>query len=66
MALMWKDEIVEEVRNARLKISAEHGHDLGRIVEDLRRRQVTSGHKVVSLEPRQPQLLRRVSGSSGK
>lgn len=63
---MWKDEIVEEVRDARLKSGAEHGHDLRRIVEDLRRRQSTSGRKVVTLEPRPPQPLRRVSGSSGK
>jgi hypothetical protein len=51
---MWKDEIVEEVRNARRRIGAEHGHDLRRIVEDLRRRQVSSGRKVVTLEPRPP------------
>jgi hypothetical protein len=63
---MWKDEIVEEVRDTRLKIGAEHGHDLRRIVEGLRRRQSTSGRKVVTLEPRPPQPLRRASGSGGK
>jgi hypothetical protein len=63
---MWKDEIVEEVRDARRKIGAEHDHDLRRIVEDLRRKQVSSGHKVVTLEPRAPQPLRRDSGASGR
>jgi hypothetical protein len=63
---MWKDEIVEEVRDARRKIGAEHDHNLRRIVEDLRRRQLTSGRKVVKLEPRPPRLLSRASGASGK
>jgi len=63
---MWKDEIVEEVREARREIGARHGHDLHRIFEDLRRRQVASGHEVVTLDPRAPQPLRRALGSSGR
>jgi bisphosphoglycerate-dependent phosphoglycerate mutase len=63
---MWKDDIVEEVRDARRKIGAEHDHNLRRLVKDLRRMQLTSGRKVVKLEPRPPRLLMRASRASGK
>ena len=63
---MWKDEIVEEVRDVRRQIGAEYGHDLRRIVEDLRRMQVTSGRKVVTLEPRPPRQMMRASGTDAK
>ena len=63
---MWKDEIVEEVRHVRSQIGAEYGHDLRLIVENLRRMQVTSGHKVVTLEPRPPRQLMRASARDAK
>jgi hypothetical protein len=63
---MWKDEIVEEVRNVRSQIGAEYGHDLRRIVENLRRMQVSSGHKVVTMEPRPPRQILRASGRDAK
>ena len=56
---MWKDEIVEEVREARRKHAAAHGHDLRRIYEDLKQRERQSGHQVVNLPPRPPRLKRR-------
>jgi hypothetical protein len=42
---------VEEVRRARAEIAARNGHDLLRIVEDVRCRQGSEGHPVVSYEP---------------
>jgi hypothetical protein len=63
---MWKDEIVEEVRNARLQIGAEFGDDLHRIVENLRKMQVASGHKVVTMEPRPPRVALRATRTATK
>jgi hypothetical protein len=63
---MWKDEIVEEVRTARNQIGAEFGHDLQRIVKSLRKMQVASGHKVVTLEPRPPRQTMRASQTAAK
>ncbi len=51
---MWKDEIVEEVREARRKHTAEHGNDLRRAYEDLKKREEQSGRRVVNLAPRPP------------
>jgi hypothetical protein len=61
---MWTDEIVEEVRRVREAHSATHGHDLRRIVQDLRRRQDASGKEAVSLQPRPPRIFKRASGAS--
>ena len=49
---MWKDEIVEEVREVRRRIGEEHGNDLRRLAEHLRREQASSGRQIISLEPR--------------
>lgn len=59
---MWKDEIVEEVRSARRAHAVEHGRDLRKIVADLRRKQEASGRRVVTLQPRPPRSIKRVSG----
>jgi hypothetical protein len=62
---MWKDEIVEEVRAARGAHAAAHGHDLRRIVADLKRKQDASARSVVTLQPRPPRHVKRASGSPG-
>lgn len=62
---MWKDEIVEEVRAARLAHATAHGHDLQRIVEDLKRKQDASTRCIVTLQPRPPRHTKRASGSPG-
>jgi hypothetical protein len=49
---MWKDEIVEEVREARRAHAAANGHDLRRIFEALRQKQEASGRRVVTLQPK--------------
>ena len=36
---MWRDPIVKEVREAREAYSAEFGHDLRKIAQDLRKKQ---------------------------
>jgi hypothetical protein len=62
---MWKDEIVEEVRAARRAHAEKHGRDLRQIVADLRRKQESSGRNIVTLPPRPPRNIKRVSGLPG-
>jgi len=45
---MWKDPIVQEVRRVREAHAAQFGYDIRAIVEDARKRQKTSKHRVVS------------------
>lgn len=47
---MWDDPIVNEVRKARQEIAAKFNYDLDAILEDARKRQHLSGHKLVSFE----------------
>ncbi len=53
---MWKDHIVEEVRKARKEHASKLNFDINAIVEDAKKRQKTSRHKVVSflLKKRKP------------
>jgi hypothetical protein len=46
------DEIIEEVRRNRNDYVRKHGHSLDRIVNDLQKRQQTSGRKIVDLRKR--------------
>ena len=45
---MLKDDLVEEVRKARQEQAARWNFDLKAILDDVRKRQAQSGHKVVS------------------
>lgn len=47
--MIWKDEIVEEVREARDKHAAKFNYDISAICADIRRKQAESGRKIVSL-----------------
>jgi hypothetical protein len=47
-----RDVIVEEVRRARKAYAAKHGHNLDRIVDDLKRRQDQGEFEVVRRRPR--------------
>ena len=49
---MWQDPIVEEIRRYRQEYAAKFNDDLKAICRDLRERQKTSAHKVVSLTPK--------------
>lgn len=46
---MIKDEIVNQVRQAREQHAAKFNYDLKAMVADARKRQKDSGHQVVSL-----------------
>ena len=60
---MWKDEVVDEVREARRKHAEQNGGDLRRIYEDLRRQESQSGRPVVHLPPRPPRSRRRAAAA---
>lgn len=52
------DPIVDEVRRVRDKIAARFGYSIEAIAEDARKRQATSGHRVVNLsQPSGKRLL---------
>ena len=46
---MMKDEVVSQVRQAREQNAAKFNYDLRAIIADARKRQKSSGHRVVSL-----------------
>ena len=47
-----KDEIIQELWEAKDAISAKHQHDVKRLVEDLRAAEKSSGYRVVDLHAR--------------
>ena len=49
---MIKDPIVEEIRQHRRAHTAEHGNDLGRIVQALRKRERESDRTVLNPGPK--------------
>jgi len=44
---MWEDPIVHEVRSEREKLAAQFNFDVDAIFEDLRKRQITLGERLV-------------------
>ncbi len=50
------DPIITEVRRIREQRAAKFGFDLKRIMADARRRERTSGRKVVTLAPRRVEV----------
>lgn len=59
---MRRDPIVREVRKAREAYAAQFGHNLDRIVEDLRRRQDAGEFQVVRRLPRPPRRFVKPHG----
>ena len=49
---MFKDPIVEEVRDARQKHAARFNYDLRKIAEDLRMKEQKSGRMIVPFPPK--------------
>lgn len=50
---MWRDEILEEIYKIREEHARGFNYDLKAICDDLRKRQVVSGRKVISKSLRQ-------------
>ena len=53
---MWEDPIVEETRAAREELSARFNHDLAALCRYLREKEREHPDRVVTLEPRRPEL----------
>ena len=51
---MDRDSITEEIRDIRHRLAERFDNDVDRIGEDLRRREATSGRRVVRLPKRLP------------
>jgi len=47
---MWKDPIVNEVRRIREELSEQHNFDVGSIFAEIRKKQATSGKRIVCRE----------------
>nr|WP_242051892.1 hypothetical protein [Phormidium sp. FACHB-1136] len=63
---MWNDEISEEIYKSREEHAKAFEYDLRAICEDLRKRQVQSGRKIVSKPLRKPRHRNNSSLSSIK
>ena len=50
--MMWRDSIVEEIRQLRQQYGAKFNHELKAICQDLRERQRKSNRKLVTLPAR--------------
>ena len=53
---MWQDPIVEEIRRIRDEHAKKFNYDLHAICEDFRKMQASSGHTLVSRQPRRPAI----------
>lgn len=53
---MWIDPIVAETRKLRDAYAREHNYDIDAIFQDIKKRQSTSGRKLVSRPPRRPRF----------
>lgn len=49
---MWKDPIVEEIREESTRYAEQFDFDLDAIFADLKRREQTGVHRLVSLSPK--------------
>jgi len=60
---MWTDEIVEEVRKVREEYAAKFNHDLEAIYQDLKKREREGQREVVSLLPRESEMIPHAKAS---
>ncbi len=56
------DLVLQEVWNAKDKLSASYGHDVNRLFAEARRRQKDSGHRVVNLQDPPKKIPRKTKG----
>jgi hypothetical protein len=60
---MWTDEIVEDVRKVREEYAAKFNHDLEAIYQDLKKQEREGQRKVVSLPPKEPEMIPHAKAS---
>lgn len=56
---MWKDEIVEEVRQARDEFAAKFDHDMDAIYREVKKQESESERKFVSFPPKPVEVYER-------
>ena len=61
---MKNDLIVEEIHRGRREHAARFGHDIYKIIADLKSREGASGHRVVQREPRR--IEAETAGKGGR
>jgi hypothetical protein len=57
---MWEDPIVQETRAARQQLFAKFHNDLAALCDYLRQRERDHPDKVVTLEPRRPEVVESI------
>jgi hypothetical protein len=60
---MWTDEIVEDVRKVREEYAAKFNHNLESIYQDLKKQEREGQRKVVSLPPKEPEMIPHAKAS---
>jgi hypothetical protein len=60
---MWKDRIVEEVREVREEHAAKFGYDIDAIYRDLKKQENRSKRKIISLPTKQAAATAKVKAS---
>ena len=58
---MWKDLIVEEIRQYRDEYASQFDYDLHTICQDIRKKQDQAGRCVVSLKPKAVKRIAKVA-----
>jgi len=58
---MWEDPIVKETRAAREELLERFDYDLDALVAYLQQQEMKSEKKAVTLQPRRPDVQRKVS-----
>lgn len=58
---MWKDLIVEEIRQYRDEYARKFNYDLHEICQDIRKKQGQDGRRVISLSPRPAKTIPKVA-----
>jgi hypothetical protein len=61
--VMWRDEIVEDVRKVREEYAEKFNHDLEAIYQDLKKQEREGHRKVVSLPPKEPEMVPHAKAS---
>jgi len=54
---MWKDPIIEEIRQLREQYASQFNHDFERIFQDIQKRQMQEGKTLVRFPPRRPSRI---------
>jgi rubrerythrin len=63
--MMWKDEIVEEVRAVREAYAARFDYDVARMFEDIRKKEQEHLDRLADLRPLKPRKANAIPPTNG-